>query len=299
MEILPIEPGISRRPWGGQRLSALLGAKQGPGEPVGETWHISAHPQLQGKIAGTPLGDNLEGRKMPYLVKLIDTAAALSIQVHPGDEFAKKNENSLGKTECWIILAASKKAGIYLGLKPGVNRESFERLLEENGDIAKCLNFRPVRPGDFFYIPAGTIHAIGENIFLAEVQQSSGITYRVWDWNRTDRELHIEKAMQVINFNPSDNSEETFKIRSGLFDRFGNTLLAEHPDFSLRFCHLKKGCVMEIDLANTHRACSLLTLKGKALLNEKISTGPFQSYLLKGTQLRVKASEEFGFIYVY
>lgn len=138
------------------------------------------------------------------LVKLIDSNQSLSIQVHPSDEYALKYENSLGKTEMWIILEAEGNSYINLGFNKDVSKSDFPELIKDDS-ILKCLNKIYVKPGDVYLIKPGTIHAIGKGITLLEIQESSKLTYRVYDFNRVDnsgnkRELHVDKAMDVLNF---------------------------------------------------------------------------------------------------
>lgn len=237
------------------------------GEPLGETWEVSVHPDGPSLFEGHSLVDLVDPSEMPYLIKLIDTSDYLSVQVHPDDEFAKIHENSQGKTECWIVLGAEDGAGIYLGMKPGVTKEEFEKALVAGEKMDQFLVFHEVKKGDFFYVPAGSIHAIGSGVFLAEVQQSSGITYRVWDWNRLDdqgnsRELHIEKAMQVIEFGDEFNNQKTFKTQKNIFTP-GVSPVVSHPQFELSQVTLKSGEKIEITPKGKGRAVGLLNLDGK------------------------------------
>ena len=220
-------PEIIRKIWGGKKLEIIkemITASDGLTEPIGETIEIF-------------------DKDLPYLAKFIDTSEALSIQVHPDNEFARIHENSSGKTECWIILEANLGAGIYLGLKSHVSLESLRMALENKKAINEFLNFYPVNKGDYFYVPSGTIHAIGKGITLAEVQQNSGITYRVWDWDRLGdkgerRELHIDKSLAVINFDPKCNTLEFFKMKNGIFHTEGFHELCNHKDFHLYILNL-------------------------------------------------------------
>jgi mannose-6-phosphate isomerase len=194
---------------------------------VAESWEISGHPSApttveNGPLAGQTLpevlqrlGLDLVGRrsqamwergKFPLLIKLIDANQPLSVQVHPNDEYANLHENGeLGKTEMWYILDAEPGAYLIYGLKPGVTPASFRQALEA-GKLEAYLHQLPVKPGDAVFIPAGSVHAIMDGILLAEIQQNSDTTYRVYDWNRLGadgqpRPLHIDKALEVINFN--------------------------------------------------------------------------------------------------
>lgn len=193
---MKISPFFSERPWAGQKMQALF-----PDAPpgTGEAWILSTLPDGESMVGGKNLSDVL-GKKLPYLVKVIDTSAPLSVQVHPNDQWAKTFENSRGKTECWLILSSENNGGVFLGVKEGVSPEELSFAIKENRDVSQLMNFFPVKKNDFISVPAGTIHAIGAGVTLLEVQQASGITYRLWDWNRMGRELHIEKGMKVADF---------------------------------------------------------------------------------------------------
>jgi len=151
------------------------------------------------------------------LFKVIDAKERLSVQVHPNDEYAQEYEGSLGKTEAWYILDAQPKAKLVYGLDEGVGRREFERAIEE-GTVEECLNFVPVKKGDMFFIPAGMVHAIGGGIKLAELQENSEITYRVYDYNREPkRELHVQKALEVIDFDRISEQNRSCKIECKYF----------------------------------------------------------------------------------
>jgi mannose-6-phosphate isomerase len=144
------------------------------------------------------------GEEFPLLIKFIDARDRLSVQVHPGDDLAAARHGAFGKTEMWVIMATEPGARLFIGFKPGVTREKYIAAVAD-GTVGELLNEIPVAPGDAFFIPAGTVHAIGEGIVLGEVQQTSDITYRIFDWNRLDdkghpRELHTELALDAIDF---------------------------------------------------------------------------------------------------
>lgn len=227
-------PFIVKKIWGGPRLAAILGS----GENIGETWHASTLKEGPSSVVGEKEFLNFFG-DLPYLLKLIDTSDYLSIQVHPTDEYALKHNLPSGKSECWLVLDSLPGAGIYLGFKAEITEEDFFQAVSKSDDISTYLNFYPVKKGDFFYIPAGAIHAIGKGVFLAEVQQSSGVTYRVWDWNRLDnqgqpRELHVNKAREVTNFKSDFNNQLSHFRQSELLqkkDRPYLKKLIEHNDF--------------------------------------------------------------------
>jgi mannose-6-phosphate isomerase len=192
---------------------------------VAESWEVSAHPNGVSHVSGGPLegmpldelvknaGPELLGKRvqekyggmLPLLVKLIDASALASVQVHPNDEQARRLEGyPWGKTEAWYIIARSPGAAFYLGLAPGVTEDSLRVALAE-GNARSLLASPELAAGDCLFVPPGTVHAAGNGVLLLEIQQSSDITYRVYDWDRTDaqgkrRELHVDKAVQVIDF---------------------------------------------------------------------------------------------------
>ena len=213
--------------WGGRNLSSL-GKNLPKTGIVAESWEIADHPDgesiiANGKFAGRSLSsvlseyhheiigtltDSNEYTCFPILIKYLDAEENLSVQVHPDDDYAYINENGeKGKNEMWYILSAKPGARLICGVKPGVNREIFADSIT-NGTVCDMLGYIEVKPGDFINIPAGTAHAIGAGIVLAEIQQNSNATYRVYDYDRigkdgVKRELHIKKALDVINFNGS------------------------------------------------------------------------------------------------
>lgn len=205
-------------PWGGNKLKTLFG-KDIPNDRTGESLEISVIPdkeshtesgeELSGLLAS--YGAKLQGTKIkgpfPLLLKLLDAKDVLSVQVHPGDEYAAAHEDGkLGKTEAWVILQADPGAELVYGLVPNVTREELEKAAREGAAVEKYLRRVKVKDGDVCFIPAGCIHAIGAGIVLYEIQQSSDVTYRFYDWDRTDakgqkRALHILKAVEVADLN--------------------------------------------------------------------------------------------------
>jgi mannose-6-phosphate isomerase len=215
------EPVLRQYIWGGRRL-ADLGKPLGDDEHYAESWEIVDHGDDQsvvadGPMAGTRLrdlvlehGPALFGRhhpqrQFPLLFKFLDCQNTLSVQVHPNDaQAARLQPPDLGKTEAWVVLAAEPGAKIYAGLKPGVRREALERAITA-GRCAECLNTFEPQPGDCVLIEAGTVHALGAGLLIAEIQQASDTTFRLFDWNRVDREgkprpLHIRESLDTINF---------------------------------------------------------------------------------------------------
>ena len=219
MEPMLLKPVGKDNLWGGTRLKAEF-YKNLPVTPLAETWECSAHPDgpsiiVNGEFAGRTLTEVLElhpeflGTKidkrygLPILVKFIDAEKNLSIQVHPEDTFARKHENDFGKTEMWYVVDAEDDAYLIHGFAHDVNEDMLRRSVRD-GDLDKHLNKVRIHKGDVFFTPAGTIHGIGAGCLIAEIQESSNVTYRVYDYNRIDknghkRELHFDKAMQVLN----------------------------------------------------------------------------------------------------
>lgn len=301
--IYHLTPDIQRKIWGGKNLELLKNIPPVTNQdPIGETWEISVHPDGPSLLDGSPI--KLEqNEELPYLVKFIDTQTELSVQVHPGDEYAKIHENSSGKSECWLILEVAKGSGIYLGLKDKVTKESFLQGLNSKSNMSEFLNFYEVSPGDFFFVPAGTIHAISGGITLAEVQQSSGITYRVWDWDRLDskgnpRELHIKKSLDVINFDPSANTKNHFQTMTDMFRPQGQHTLLTHPSFKVSLVNLVKNQSIEIAIPKKKRLSSLLGLKGQININGE-TVMPYSSVLFRGEdKLVITCLEDSSFIYI-
>jgi mannose-6-phosphate isomerase class I len=215
--------------WGGTRLSSIYGLKN---KQIGEVIGVSGHKlfantikskEFNGKtleyiyLNHRDLFGNLPLTEFPILIKLIDAKEDLSIQVHPNDEYALLNENSLGKEECWYILETDNPSNIIIGNHAN-SRIEIENLIYSN-QLEEVLNYHPIKKGDFFYIPAGTIHAIRKNTLLLEVSQSSDITYRLYDYNRLQdgkpRDLHIKKSLDVIAVPDKDIIRN---IRRNFFD---------------------------------------------------------------------------------
>lgn len=296
-KIEALTPHLVSKVWGGTRLAALKEIEDKSVLPLGETWEVSLLEEGPCQLSdGANLGEKVDASSIPYLVKFIDTTDYLSVQVHPDDEYAKKVENSFGKTECWIILEADNGAGIYLGLKEGVDKSTLEKAIVEKEDLSLLLNFYPVERGDFFFVPAGSIHAIGKGVTLAEVQQSSGVTYRVWDWNRVGldgkpRDLHVEKALDVINFDPKANSQDHFKCQKQILG-YKNQKIIEHKDFTVEVFSLSHGESFSIPSTKGNRYRSLLVLEGKvSFQNEVLDSykafllGSEDTYKIQGEEL--------------
>ena len=213
MEIVKLYPECKDNIWGGVKLKEKYG-KQTDKDPVAESWELSFHKDgptrlengatLEATATENDLGKNCKGFPFfPMLAKLIDAKQDLSVQVHPSDAYALKHENSFGKTEMWYIVEAEQGAGIYLGFKRDVTKTEYEEAIK-NHTLTDLLNFFEVKAGECYFIPSGTIHAIGSGCLICEIQQNSNLTYRVYDYGRKDkngneRELHVEKALKVTS----------------------------------------------------------------------------------------------------
>lgn len=182
------KPFVSEKVWGYERW--IVSVHQAGQSAVDDTV-----PQIGGKALGEVIGSSY-----PLLIKIIQANETLSVQVHPDDEYAQLHEKSAGKTECWYVLDAVPDAAIIYGLNRAYNRQELETALKDNA-IQDCLRFVPVSKGDFIFIPAGTVHAIRGGLRLLEIQQSSDITYRLYDWGRP-REIHVKKGLDVIRHLP-------------------------------------------------------------------------------------------------
>lgn len=292
-------PHLSYKIWGSEELAGLKGVPgvNDHGEPLGETWEVSKLPEGLSRIDDQAPDDFLK-----YIIKFIATSQELSIQVHPDDDFAKHRFNGKGKTECWLIIDTKPDSKIYLGLKPHVTKQLLTEVLEANGSVVDLMNTYTPRVGDFFYVPAGSIHAIGAGIKLLEVQQESGVTFRVWDWNRTSvtpRPLHKEDALSVISF--GKNQEYSYRQK---IDRHREVELLSHDDFIVRSYHLQKNEVFKTNL-KMKTAYSLVMLKGKAIVQlgeEILELNSFQTiYCSVGdsASLSLKALENSWFVFVF
>lgn len=234
MKIQKLAPAFKDYLWGGTKLRDVYG-KNCTFDKVAESWELSMHPagesridggQFDGMTFGEYVNSVYEGRAVlgtncekfeffPVLIKFIDAKDPLSIQVHPSDEYALKVEHEYGKTEMWYVMDCEPGAFLYFGVNREVTKEEFRQRIENN-TVLEVLNRVDVHPGDVFFIESGTIHAIGAGILICEIQQNSNCTYRVYDYDRRGadgkpRELHVEKALEVSRFTPSDTSDRQGK----------------------------------------------------------------------------------------
>lgn len=264
---MKLKPCFKSYLWGGTRLFDLFG-KSNPNQVTAESWELACHESgtnevengvFQGmsldkviqKLGWQSLGDSKSNHEeLPILVKLIDAKKNLSIQVHPSDETAIGDER--GKAEMWYVIDCAPHSYLYCGFSRDITPEELDERVK-NGSICEVLNKIPVKKGDVFYILPGTIHAICEGILIAEVQQNSDTTFRVYDYNRSDsqgnmRELHLERAKEVLNFQGTIPTEALFNNRLDIghtsmkllfFSPYFSTYILENKKISSFFCDQK------------------------------------------------------------
>lgn len=239
MKVYPLqfEPILKERIWGGTKLKKYLN-KPLISEITGESWELSTVPNdvsvvRNGVFKGKNLNELIElypeeilgkevfhqfGKQFPLLFKYLDAREDLSIQLHPNDELAKARHNSFGKTEMWYVMQADENARLIVGFKENSSKDEYLQKLESN-EILTLLKEVPVKKGDVFFLETGTIHAIGAGIVIAEIQQTSDVTYRIYDWDRVDangigRELHTELALDAINYQTTSSKKEYTSIEN-------------------------------------------------------------------------------------
>ena len=267
MKLYPLkfEPILKNKLWGGEKLGSVLDKPIGAKKDCGESWEISGVEGdvsivANGQLRGTSLVDLIQrfkddligksvyqkfGNTFPLLIKFIDANDDLSIQVHPDDKLAQKRHNSFGKTEMWYVINADKGASLISGFNRPTNKQEYLEAFEL-GKLSSILNKEEVYKDDVFFLPAGRVHTIGKGLLIAEIQQTSDITYRIYDFDRVDsegkqRELHVEEALDAIDFTFHDeyktsydkNSAETELVKSPYF--ITNRLVLDqltHRDYS-------------------------------------------------------------------
>lgn len=296
-KIFKLIPALKDYIWGGTLLKKYRDSNL---EKIGESWELSfldAGPSLikvNDKLVSLKeyLNNEMLGKAIekfpffPLLIKIINSDSNLSIQVHPNDEYALKNENSLGKTEMWYILEAKENAGIYIGFKNKENEKSLLKAIEEDNILDK-LNFVKVKKGESYFIPSGTIHAIGKGITLIEIQQNSNLTYRLYDYHRKDkngkeRELHIDKALKVIDYHKYKN----LKFKKPIIGEC-KYFTSEHFKILNKKSHLHKNSFCEITFIDGNG-----TINGKTFFK-------FDSYFIcANTKVDIKGSCEYIITYV-
>ena len=302
MKPLKLIPAVKDYIWGGNRLKEEYGVES-PLEKQAEAWVLSCHKDGESVVSGGRydgmtlsqviaekgkdcLGKNAERFDyFPILIKLIDAKDNLSVQVHPDDKYAMKNEGQYGKTEAWYILDCEEGAELIYGLQKSMTKKELRDAIE-NGTLLDGLNRVKVKKGDIFLIQSGTVHAIGKGILLAEIQQNSNVTYRVYDYGRLQngkpRELHIDKAVDVINLNPVSSGGEPQGEREEL-DGFCKTLLVSCDLFTVNRLEIEEKATL---CADENSFVSLVAVDGNGVLMKDDIT----MTLYKGESIFVPAS---------
>ncbi len=267
--MIKLQPALKNYLWGGRKLHGMYG-RENNGDLISESWEVSIHPDgisepLVEYLQNNPTAVDKTGSAFPILIKYIDAAQNLSVQVHPDDAYAHRVENDNGKTEMWYIVDADEGAGIYCGFQRDTTKVEFLAKVKD-GTVEELLNFIPVKKGDCFLIEAGTVHAIGAGCVICEVQQSSNVTYRVYDYNRKGadgnlRELHVEKAVEVINFKKFENH-----TNSGKVEKVGGTTMQLLTKCNY-FCCRKLGVNGMFAEQNENSFTAINILNGKGKLN--------------------------------
>jgi mannose-6-phosphate isomerase len=303
---LKFKPVLKDKIWGGDKIKTVLGIDYSPLPNCGEAWVLSGVENNQtdivnGFLAGNELNELVEiymgdlvgdkvyerfGNEFPILVKFIDAADWLSIQVHPDDELAAKRNIGYGKSEMWYIIDADPGAELISGFSKKVDQEKYKQHLY-NKSLREILNVEKVDKGDVFFMPAGRVHALGPGTFLAEIQQTSDTTYRIYDWDRVDsegksRELHIEEAMEAIDFNVYDNYKSKYESKEN-----GTANLVSSPYFTTNLIQLDKALAK--DYSELDSFVILVCVEGSITLVHNGETEP-QVSIAQGESLLIPAT---------
>lgn len=288
--------------WGGSKIAPYKGVETDQ-ENIGESWEISGVKGSESVVADGPdkglslsellkkYGASLLGGKnyqkygndFPLLIKFIDAKEDLSVQVHPTDELAQKRGSRFGKTEMWFVLGAEKNAMLANGFNRVVKPEEYEHLVN-SGEIMDVLNFNKIHPGDVFFIPAGRVHAIGKGSFVAEIQETSDITYRLYDYKRKDkdgneRQLHTKEAFDAINFNDTEGKAVEYTLRRDI-----PVNVVTSPFFTTNVWQIDHEVMRDYSEWDTFVA--IICTKGKATLTTDLETREVK----EGTSVLIPAS---------
>ncbi len=299
-------PILKEKIWGGTKLMTQL-HKKSTSKNVGESWELSdvdhnVSVVSNGKLKGKTLGELLEthkeeliginnykrfGNNFPLLIKFIDAKEDLSVQVHPNDALAKKRHNSFGKTEMWYIMQADQASKLIVNFNKEITPDQYLNYVAEK-EVPSILNYEKVKAGDAFFIEPGTVHTIGAGIVLAEIQQTSDITYRIYDWDRVDdngnpRELHTDLAIEAINFNDKIRAKHQY---STFINSLNTIVKCEY--FTTNFIHIVGE--KELDYEETDSFVIFMCVQGKAIISidahsEKLNLG--ETVLIPATANKV------------
>jgi mannose-6-phosphate isomerase len=265
---LTFKPILKEKVWGGRTLTKF-GKDLPPDIPIGESWELADLPDSvkDGKsvIANGSLAGNKLDMHFPLLVKFLDACDNLSVQVHPSPEYAESHPESHLKSEAWIILDTTSEGLIYIGLKNGTSEEALRSAIE-NDTVPELLNTINVKKGECYYLPSGTCHALGAGVLVAEVQTPSDTTFRLWDWGRTNREMHIEQAMDCIDFNAVQlkfNQPEPMRCGDFLTTAFVTT-----PFFSIE--RIETVADTKLDIVVDETPVVLMVVEGNAHIKHAV-----------------------------
>lgn len=289
---LKFQPCFHYRIWGGEKLKTVLN-KSYEDRSIGESWEISTVPNSETLVANGALkgktinqlievytsdflGENVYqkfGKEFPLLIKFIDAKTPLSIQVHPNDTLAKERHNSFGKNEMWYVMEADKDAELIIGFGKKLTKDSYRTAIAQN-NIEPLLNSVKVNQGDTFFIPAGRVHAIGSGVLIAEIQQTSDVTYRIFDFNRIDkktgkqRELHTEQSVDAIAFDLIDNYKTEYNVNAQ------ESKLVYTAYFKTNILNISQDTKLEIAKENSFKI--LICTDGEVTINYK-----YKAYFLQ------------------
>ncbi len=266
---LTFEPILKEKVWGGRTLERF-GKQLPPNVSIGESWELADLPLSiqdgQSVIANGPLAGKTLDENFPLLIKFLDARDNLSVQVHPSEEYATRHAEAHLKSEAWIILDTTPEGKIYVGLKEGTTEEQLRAAIQNN-TVPELLHAFDVSPGECYYLPSGTCHALGAGVLVAEVQTPSDTTFRVWDWGRTGREMHVDQAMECIDFlNPSLTFTQPEPLRSG---DFLSTHFVNTPFFSIE--RVEAVTDTTLDLVVDETPAVLMVVEGHANIQHTVA----------------------------
>ncbi|MEY8848921.1 type I phosphomannose isomerase catalytic subunit [Psychroserpens sp. XS_ASV72] len=300
---IKFKPILKEKIWGGNKLMTTLN-KSSDLNNIGESWEVSdvegdISVVINGALKNRSLKSLLEdythhllgkknfelfGKKFPLLIKFIDAKSDLSIQLHPNDDLASERHDSFGKTEMWYVMQADKDANLIVGFNQKMDSDTYLKHLKEKS-LTEILNFDKVKSGDTYFIEAGRIHAIGAGVLLAEIQQTSDITYRVYDWDRVDdhgneRELHNDLAIDAFDFNMENDFRVVYKKEENTVNK-----MVSCPYFTTNFLHVTEPL---LKLNNKDSFHIYMCVEGKAL----IETENASEFISKGETILLPAAVE-------
>ena len=270
---LTLEPILIEKVWGGRNLERF-GKQLPPNVPIGESWELADLPETipngrsvisNGALAGNTLREVFGGDGFPLLVKFLDAHDNLSVQVHPSEAYAVKNPKTHLKSEAWVILESTPQGRIYLGLKDGTTEKILRESIESDS-VPELLHAIDVKPGECYFLPSGTCHALGAGVLVAEVQTPSDTTFRLWDWGRTGRTMHVDQAMECIDFESElSQIEVPTPMHCGPFE---TTNLVDTPFFSIERITALHDASMEI-VVDQDSPAVLMVVEGHASIEHE------------------------------